>query len=413
MARPRVRQDKKTGKSLVAYYDKDKKQHRLKGFPTKRAANDKADEISGEVRKGVHVPASISGTIADACGVWIQRARDLKLEKKTIRQYANHTDLHIIPLIDTSEPPAKPGWEGKLGDLKLAKLTPPVAEAVRRELVRRLSPSMARKVFVSFKAILDEAASHAMVAYNAARTVKMQRRNRGEHKVHAGVDFPSKEQVASVIAIITGRWRPVIITLGFCGLRASELRGLEWIDVIGLDTEFPQLRVRQRADIDGEIGDTKTEAAHRHIPLTRLLADELRAWREICPRDAETGELRFMFPNGNGIVENHANIYNRGWAPAQIKAGVCKPKRDDAGKIVKGEDGKTIMKAKYGLHALRHFFASLMIDQGFNPKRVQTLLGHATIQMTLNVYSHLFPPDQADDRDRFANAQASVLAAAK
>jgi integrase len=56
------------------------------------------------------------------------------------------------------------------------------------------------------------------------------------------------------------------------------------------------------------------------------------------------------------------------------------------------------MKGKYGLYALRHFFTSLILDQGFSPKRVQTLLGHATIQMILNVHSHLFPPDQADYR---------------
>ena len=49
-----------------------------------------------------------------------------------------------------------------------------------------------------------------------------------------------------------------------------------------------------------------------NIPLNPLAAGELRAWKKICPRDAETGELRFVFPNGNGIVENHANISNRG-----------------------------------------------------------------------------------------------------
>jgi integrase len=413
MARPRVRQDKKTGKWIVEYYDLNKRQHRLKGFSTKRAANDKASEIDGEVRQGVHTPASTSGTIADACRVWIMRAEDLKLEKKTVLQYENHTDLHLIPLTDGSKPPDKPAWEGKLGDLKLSRLTPPVAKAAQRELVRRLSPAMARKVMVSFKAVLDEAANHAMVAYNAASTVKTQRRSRGERKLHAGVDFPTKEELASVIAIISGRWRPVILTLGFCGPRASELRGLEWIDVLELDTEFPQMRVRQRADMDGKIGDTKTDAAQRHIPLTPLVADALRAWKAVCPRDPETGELRFVFPNGAGKVENHANISNRGWDEWQIRAGVCEPKRDDVGNVVKDKDGKVVMSGKYGVHALRHFFASLMIDQGFSPKRVQTLLGHSTIQMTLNVYSHLFPPDQADDRDRFANAQASVLNAAK
>ena len=409
MARPRVRKDPKRGTWIVEYYDANHKQHRLKGFKTKRDADARADQIGGELRKGVHVPDSTSGVVADACRVWLQRARDERLEKETIRQYENHVNLHLLPLTDSGE---RPAWEGKLGDLKLSRLTTPVANAVQRELSRRLSPSMARKVFASFKAILDEAAKHILVAFNAARGVKMRRRDRGERKVHAGIDFPLKEEMAAVIAIIEGRWRPVIIVFAFCGLRASELRGLEWDDVLNLDTEFPQIRVRQRADVEGEIGETKSDSAHRYIPLIPLAARELRAWKNICPRDRETSELRFVFPNGNGIVENHANISNRGWKEWQKKAGVSVVRRDKEGKVVK-KDGKPVVKAKYGVHALRHFFASLMIDRGFGLKRVQTLLGHSSVQMTLDVYAHLFPPEQADDRDRFADAEQSVLLAAK
>src|SRR5207237_3718722 len=135
--------DPKRGTWIVEYYDSDGKQHRLKGFKTKRDAEVRADEISGEIRKGVHTPTSTSGTIKDACRAWIQRARDLKREKKTSLQYENHTDLHIMPLTDSAE---KPAWSGKLGGLKLAKLTAPISTAVQRELTRRLSPAMARKV---------------------------------------------------------------------------------------------------------------------------------------------------------------------------------------------------------------------------------------------------------------------------
>jgi integrase len=272
---------------------------------------------------------------------------------------------------------------------------------------------MAQKVVSSFKAILDEAVNYGMIAYNPASTVKAERRDRGERKVHTGVDFPDKSELAVIIRILDGRWRPVIVVLAFCGVRSSELRGLEWADVIDLDGEFPQLRVRQRADNKGKIGNTKTDSAHRLIPLTGLAVHELRNWKKVCPVDAEAGQLRFVFPNGNGIIENHANISNRGWKEWQIKAGVCLPRRDLDGRAVRDEAGNAVMKAKYGVHALRHFFASLMIDQGFNPKRVQALMGHSTVQMTLNVYAHLFKPDEADDRTRFASAEASVLAAAK
>ena len=100
-------------------------------------------------------------------------------------------------------------------------------------------------------------------------------------------------------------------------------------------------------------------------------------------------------------------------AGSECKAGVCEPKRDRAtGKMAKDGEGGVVNTGKYGVHALRHFYASVLIDDGFNPKRVQTLLGHSTIQVTLDIYSHLFPPDQQEDQNRFANMEASVLAAA-
>jgi len=43
------------------------------------------------------------------------------------------------------------------------------------------------------------------------------------------------------------------------------------------------------------------------------------------------------------------------------------------------------------MHSLRHAAASLFIEQGFSPKRVQALMGHSTIQMTFDTYGHLFP----------------------
>jgi integrase len=272
---------------------------------------------------------------------------------------------------------------------------------------------MARKVMVSFKSVMNEAVNTGKIAYNAASSVKPDRQERGQNKIWPGVQFPSKEEVAAVVAVIEGRWRPFILVLAFCGLRASEARGLEWTDVLGLDT-YPQIRVRQRADMDCLIGDTKTSAAERSVPIPPTVAAALREWKKVCPVDEETGQLRFVFANGKGKVENHANLYNRGWDAWQIKAGVCEPKRDkNTGKVVKDGEGRVVMTGKYGVHALRHFYASVLIDDRFNPKRVQTLLGHATIQVTLNIYAHLFKPDEQEDQTRFANMEASVLAAAK
>jgi integrase len=67
------------------------------------------------------------------------------------------------------------------------------------------------------------------------------------------------------------------------------------------------------------------------------------------------------------------------------------------------------VRPKYGLHALRHFFASWAIEQGFSPKRLQALLGHSSIQMTFDRYGHLFPSLE-DDHAKFAAGELALVA---
>jgi integrase len=80
-----------------------------------------------------------------------------------------------------------------------------------------------------------------------------------------------------------------------------------------------------------------------------------------------------------------------------------------------GNDGEPVMRQatrpKYGLHALRHFFASWVIERRFTPKRVQVLLGRSSIQMTFDVYGHLFPSLE-DDHAKFAAGEQSLLSSA-
>lgn len=103
------------------------------------------------------------------------------------------------------------------------------------------------------------------------------------------------------------------------------------------------------------------------------------------------------FPNGAGKPESHANSVSRGFDPIQFKAGVVEPHPTK-----KDNDGRPVMVARYGMHAPRHFFTSWAIEQGFSPKRVQALLGHASIQMTFDVHGHLFPSAEGDQAKKDA-----------
>jgi integrase len=209
--------------------------------------------------------------------------------------------------------------------------------------------------------------------------------------------MPTKAELKAVIDATPARYRPLILTAIFTGLRASELRGLQWGDV---DLKCARLHVRRRVDRFNKFGPPKSKAGTRDILLSPIVANSLREWKLVCPK----GELELVFPNGAGGVENHGNLLSRVFWPIQIAAGVVvmKDGLDDEGRPIKLPD------AKYSLHALRHAAAALWIEQGLGPKRIQTLMGHASIQQTFDQYGYLFEA-RDDDRTAMAEIEARLL----
>ena len=208
-------------------------------------------------------------------------------------------------------------------------------------------------------------------------------------KLKVGVDIPTADEIKAIIAK-AGRWRPLLLTAIFTGLRASELRGLPWKNV---DLKSGELHVRQRADRYNKIGKPKSKAGHRNVPLGPLVVKALREWKLAGPK----GELGLVFPPPVGALP--ATNIVRAFKKAVLAAGLTK------------QDGKP----KYtGLHALRHFYASWCINpldrggQGLPPKVVQVRLGHSTIAMTMDTYGHLFP-DAEDADQRLADAERVLL----
>ncbi len=362
---------------IADYRDQGGDRH-IQTFRTKKEASAWLVTAQGEVARGVHTPENASITIVEAAKLWIEKGELEKLERSTLRQYRNHVDLHIVPLI---------------GAVKLARLSTPAIEAFSDMLLKKGSRAMARKVLASLKSILGEAQRRGLVAKNAAQPVKVDAKKREQGKLAVGREIPSKEEIQTILAKAEGRWRPLLITAIFTGMRSSELRGFAWD---GVDFDQRVIHVRQRADHWGAMGAPKSAAGHRKIPMSPMVVNALKEWRLACPRsgagESAEGRLWLVFPNGKGKVENHANIANRGFYALQRSAKIV----NDAG------------KPKYGFHALRHFFASWAIAQGFSPKRVQDLLGHSSIQMTFDVYGHLFPSLE-DDHAKFAAGELALV----
>jgi integrase len=254
------------------------------------------------------------------------------------------------------------------------------------------SRDMARRVVASLGALLSSAMSYGKTARNvvhdAARLRKGRDRrldSRHEKKLEVGIDIPTKDEIRAMLNAAEGRWRPLLITAVFTGLRASELRGLTWNDI---DLKAEQLTVRQRADHWNAIGSPKSAAGKRTVPLAPIVVNTLKEWKLVCPKS----EHNLVFPNTVGNIEAHGVIRRFGFGPLQFKVGITTDRH----------------RPKYGLHSLRHAAASLFIEEGWSAKRVQAAMGHSSIQMTFNVYGHLFPsPD--DDREAMRRLQARLI----
>jgi integrase len=369
---------------LCDYTGQSGKRH-IKTFARKKDADAFIAKAKVEVREGVHTADSDSVTIRDAADLWLTTGAARGLERATLAAYEQHARLHIVP---------------SLGRVKLSRISAPMVRDFEDRLrLTGRSLSMVRKVLTNLGSLLGDAQERGLVARNVVRDLGSRRKKgaerraerRSKGRLKAGVDIPLPGEIRAIVGALQGRWRPILLTAIFTGLRASELRGLRWADV---DLKQGEIHVRQRADRYNAIGAPKSESGERTVPLPPIVANALRELKLTCPKtDAD-----IVFVSSRGHIRSYSNLVKYGFHPAQVAAGIVTA------------DGT----AKYtGLHALRHFYASWCINRredgglGLTPKLVQERLGHSTIGMTLDVYGHLFP--RGDDGSELAAAEKSLL----
>lgn len=393
----------KSGKThktpVVRYYDAEGI-YRTKTFKTKRAAEEWKAQTLVDMKKGIHRPDSTSITIRQAGALWLETCEADNLEPEAVRNYESYLRMHIYPALAPANSPN--GWNGHLGDLKLSKLNTPMCEIFKRVVLntkartnrgevtdRTISRKTAGHVLASFKTMLNDAQTRGLISYNPALPVRIKMKERERARLRIGEKIPDRADVQAVFNASDGMWRVLFKTDPSTGMRASELRSIAWPNV---HLERNEIEVCNRANRKRKIGPVKTKTSYRTIQIGDDLVADLLRWKEICP----TSALYLVFPDETGKVMSEGKI-RKALYEVQLRIGMTRP----------GPDGKP--RPKYNVHSLRHFYASIMIDVGTPPKRLQELLGHASLQMTMDLYGHLFPPT-SDEIDRINKAMAKVFA---
>lgn len=196
-----------------------------------------------------------------------------------------------------------------------------------------------------------------------------------------------KESAAFLEAARDERLEALYVLAIHCGLREGELLALRWEDA-DLESIKPALLVR-RTITRGEdgrgwvIGATTKSGKGRRVRLTHRSASALmdHRKRQLEERLRLAGlwqDQGFVFPNETGSLHNPSNLRNRSFKRIKARSGVRKDLR---------------------FHDLRHTCATLLLSKGVNAKVVSEMLGHASITITLNTYSHVLPDMQDSTAD--------------
>jgi integrase len=257
-----------------------------------------------------------------------------------------------------------------LGHLRLKDLNPAHVRGLYREkLDSGLSVATVRKMHSILSKALKQAVSDGLVPRNVCEAVKPPKVERKE------INPLDREQAKALLKVASGdRLEALYVLAVHTGMREGELLGLKWEDV---DLKRGVLRLRHGLVREGgktALGDLKTPKSRRSVRLTRAAAGALRSHLDRQLEEMERmGSLYqpggLVFATQTGTLINPSNLRNRSFKPLLKRAGL----RDMC------------------FHDLRHTCATLLLSQGTHPKLVQELLGHATIAMTLDTYSHFLP----------------------
>jgi integrase len=211
---------------------------------------------------------------------------------------------------------------------------------------------------------LEAAVADGLLDANPAGQVVLPRRRSGRAWSMRERPYLTRAELVNLLDEVPVKWQPLFELLAATGLRISEATGLRWSDLV-LDGPTPHLRVR-RAVVKGAIVAPKSRHGERLIPLTQELASLLHAYR---PQNA--AEDAFVFPGRDGGASDQGSLRRRVLVPAAERAGL---------------NG-------VGFHTLRHTCASMLIESGVSPLRLQRWMGHHSPAFTLETYGHLIDGD--------------------
>jgi integrase len=268
-----------------------------------------------------------------------------------------------------------------LGAKRLGRISRLDVEAFLSELrTRGVGEPTIAGAYRVLRAVLAKAELDGRIVGNPTHGVKVPRPADKEQRVL------SIEELERIADAVSERYRALVLLLGYCGLRIGEAAALRVSDVDFLRRSASITRASSEVGTELVVGPTKTKQS-RVVDVPASVIEELARHVQAFP----PGPSGLLFTNGRGEPIRQSNFNRKIWHPALVRATIAEPLPR--------------------VHDLRHTASALSVSVGAHAKEIQSLLGHASIGMTLDTYGHIFAGASRRLADRLDEAREAVLSA--
>ncbi len=377
---------KRVGKKGVTYQVRFRGAHghEYRTFDTLKEARDFREDSSAQKRVARKGRAVV--TVEDGVQKWLDVCeKEGRNGREPVTRYTLKSYEYLAGIINSYD------WS-----TDLAGLTKPDVIQFRSWLLTNYSRDLSHKVLTAFRSTIKELVGRGELAHDMAAGVHVASGSRYDEPVV----IPSERDIQALLAAADRlanarnkqtqrtweRYRPMLYLAVDSGMRPQEYLALA-------RSSLKETGVEVDRALDGgsrNITVTKTRAGRRFIDVSAGTLDMVRHYVE---HHAVNNDHDLVFPTSTGKWQSVRNWRKRGFAMVCEEAGLM---------VEELEDGEKVLRPKYRPYDLRHFYASMLIDQRVNLKRIQTLMGHRNIQTTLNVYGHLIERVEARAQERIS-----------
>lgn len=339
---------KKDGKQSTRYYvvwvdEYDKRREEPAGT-TRKAAENLRVRLEREKAAGtLGKPKPDNPRLYEYYDTWME-AKKAALKPSSAVSYEHTFRNLIIPALgkkrlDDIRPRDIQAWINDLGSkTRISK---------EKEL-KQLSPATVGRAYRYLRSCLRHALTTGETHNDPCRGIILPRIPREE------LDYLKPSEISALLERAPEPERSLFAVLAYSGLRLGEALALSWKDI---DVEMKAIRVEKAYSYHGGIQEPKTASSRRAVPMLPILSEILEA------RRGKPDELCFTKGTKPLDPSNVRRVFDMALEQAEIH--------------------------QVTMHSLRHSYATVMIASGASIKALQRALGHATVSMTLNTYSHL------------------------